>query len=415
MNEDPTTKLNPDKDIQNTNKLTEAPSESTLFASPDVEQSRSNSRWILGALAVVVFFLILGAFAKPNQPAKSPPAQAPLSDNSNLRAGAIPTNELIYSVAKKPSFNPCDGKGPDYNIERMKLDGSGRSSFGASVNSSDDEIWPRLSPDRTRFVFYRSPVGNTGEQCRYYPQELWLASSDGKQVKRIFSNDDKKKVAQRLGWDQSISLQGHADWSPDGKHIVMFLGAVPKIFGSLPDIPRGNMQLFVLNVDTAELRQVTNRRNKNNLNQMGDPSSTPDGKTIIFPGCPDNQPAGCPDPQLLSVAADATNATTTNLVYDGPGHGGNDPYVSPDGKKLSWIEPGLAGTTLYVAPFTLGQPIQPNQVKAVDTAAGYASWTADNRLVFNNIYSLFVNNLDGKQSKKITPNNLEEAFTFPSP
>jgi Tol biopolymer transport system component len=339
-------------------------------------------------------------------------------------------DELLFSVAENPPLNPCSDSGPDFDIEVMKNDGTGRrllagttGAAGASttdqVNTDSEELWPRLSPDRRRFVFYRAPTGITSELCRYEVEELWIANADGTNGRRIFSNDDKLAVAKRLGWDEATSIQGHADWAPDGRHVVMVLGHVPRL-GPVPLMSEGETELFVLDVDTGDLRQVTRRVDSRGRGLSSDPSFAPDGKHIIFVGCPDATPS-CSDVQLRSVPADSQNAKETSLVFDGPDRAGNDVYVSPDGKSISWMEVGILEIKLFVAPFAIGTVIDEGDVTLIDNHAGYANWTSDSsELIYSPLrlgerFSLFAQSFDGSPSQRLTPVGSSEAFMFPSP
>ncbi len=357
------------------------------------------------------------AVSEPSVPTTLPPGTEDVEP--------VAENAMLVSTARNPPMNPCGDSGPDFDIEVMGIDGGGRRPLNAdpdvdeAVNTGEEEIWPRLSPDRRRFVFYRSPTGKTGETCRYALQELWIANVDGTGVRRIFSNEQKLALAAQLGWPSDGALQGHADWAPDGEHVVMVLGHAPSL-GPLPLLNQGETELFVLDVDTGDLRQVTERRDAQGRGVSSDPSYTPDGSTIIFVGCPDATPS-CDDMQILSVPADAERAKTTSVVFDGPGRNGNDVYVSPDGRSLSWMEVGVLETRLYVAKFRLGREIQPTDATLVDAHGGYANWSADSqqliysRLWLGDRFALFSNSFDGEPSTRVSPPGSDEVFLTASP
>lgn len=322
---------------------------------------------------------------------------------------ALAEDELLFAAADGHPES-CGGTGPDYNIEVGSILGGARRALPVAVNSADDEIWPRISPDRTRFVFYRTPLGETGETCRYDVEELWIANVDGTGVRKVFSTEDKEAVAEAHGWPLEFALQGHADWSPDGTHVVMFLGHVFPVFGL--DVPV-ETQLFILNVDTGDLRQLTNRRDaESGKGTNADPSFSRDGEHVIFVGCPDAQPADCPTTHILAVPWDATMATTTTTIYTLASS--NDVYVSPDGTELAWMEPPLY--PIKVAPFRLSSPLEADEVTVLEASGGYGSWAADGSFIFNRGYSIWRNVRSGDPAVDISPADpATHTFSYPSP
>lgn len=337
----------------------------------------------------------------------------------------LPKDRLLVSVADNPPLDPCGGSGPSLDVMVMSTEGGDPQPLSddpareAAVNTTDEEMWARLSPDRRRFVFYRGPTGKSGEHCRYFVQELWIANVDGTGVRKIFSNEQKAAVAREQGWPVDQSLQGHADWSPDGRHVVMVLGHAP-FLGPIPLLNQGETQLFNFDVDNGGLQQVTRRRDSQGRGLSSDPSYTPDGSTIIFIGCPDEKPS-CDKTKILSVPADAEKATRTSVVFDGHDSGANDVYVSPDGRSITWMEPGLLDTNLYVGPFELGRKVDPDELALIDAHGGYANWTADSRhLIYSRLwltdrFALFSNGFDNRVSRRISPAPTSQVFVTPSP
>ncbi len=359
----------------------------------------------------------MGPVAEATVPTSVPPGASSVAP--------LPPDQMLVSVADNPPLDPCGGSGPALDV--MVMDNKGGEprplskdpARDAAVNTSGEEIWARLSPDRRRFVFYRAPTGKSGEHCRYMLQELWIANVDGTGVRKIFSNEQKRAVAAEQGWPADESLQGHADWSPDGKHVVMVLGHAPSI-GPIPLLNQGETELFNFDVDSGELQQVTQRRDAKGRGLSSDPSYTPDGSTIVFVGCPDAQPS-CDKTQILSVPADARKASRTSIVFDGHDSGANDVYVSPDGRSIAWMEPGILDTNLFVGPFQLGHKVDPDDLALVDAHGGYANWTHDShhlvysRLWLTDRFALFSNGFDKRASRRISPAPTQQVFVTPSP
>ena len=323
---------------------------------------------------------------------------------------SVPTDALMYAVAAGP-LNPCGGDGPDFDIEWASFDFSTRHRYADPVNTPADEIWPRISPDRQRFIFYRTPVGFTGETCRYSREELWIANADGTGVRPIFSNAQRDAVATSLGWPLPKVLQGHADWSPDGVHVVMFLGRYTDWLAGL-EIPL-ETQLFVLNVDSGELRQATDRRDPVSGDGISsDCSFSADGQQILFVGCPDAQVASCATGSILTIPADADKATTTTPLYDLKSS--NDVYASPDGARIAWMEP--LDWPIKVAPYRTSKVYSNDEITVIEPLGGFFGWTRDNRIIFNGGNTkLTMNDLEGGPSYQISPLDSPEVFSYPSP
>jgi hypothetical protein len=381
-------------------------------------------------VAAVVFRAMTSGQATSGNSVEGRPEAAepePTVSTGPSAASAPPLAEdrMLVSWNPRPPFNPCGSSGPDFDVQVMGLDGSGPDALNpdpaldGAVNTDAEEVWPRLSPDRRRFVFYRAPTGQTGETCRYGSQELWIADVDGSDVRRVFSREQLREVGASQGWPEDQLLQGHADWAPDGRRVVMVLGHAPNL-GPLPVLSEGETQLFVLDVDSGELRQITARRDDRGRGLSSDPSFAPDDRTILFVGCPDDRPS-CTDTQVRSVDAGEERAARTDLVFDGPGRNPNDVYVSPDGRSILWMEVGLLRTDLVVGKYRPGEELAPEDLVLLDDHGGYANWTADSsavvysRLKVGDQFALFLNRFDGRPSERLSPTGSSAAFTFPSP
>lgn len=180
--------------------------------------------------------------------------------------------------------------------------------------------WPRISPDRTKILFYRTAVANNED---YSKAELCLINADGSGF----------RVLRSAG-----VFQAHAEWSPDGTRLVMILGV----------LSGGNtvLQIVVTSADGILDHQVTNspvgQRNS-------DPSWSPDGYWIVYnhSDAPSTSVANCPfsttrtlELYKIPAATILENTLPTRLTTDAAGDSGledDDPYYSPDGTKIVWI------------------------------------------------------------------------------
>jgi TolB protein len=166
-----------------------------------------------------------------------------------------------------------------------------------------------LSPDGKTIVFTSLKDGDL---------EIYTMNVDGSNVKRLTSTP---------GYD------GGPWWSPDGTKIV-YRAHHPKDTTELRQyrdllgqgfIRPSKVELFVMNADGSDNRQITNLGGAN----FG-PSWTPDGKRIIFSSNHKNPRSGNFDLFLVDLDGRNLEQVTTNGVFDG------FPMFSPNGKQLIW-------------------------------------------------------------------------------
>jgi Tol biopolymer transport system component len=188
----------------------------------------------------------------------------------------------------------------NHEIFAMKTDGSGARRLTNDV--AYENWWPRISPDRTRVLFYRAPAGKPED---YAQASLWVMNADGSGVTQL-------RTKGQDGW----GMQGHGEWSPDGTRIAMF-GSVGAA-----------LEIFVTDASGKNPVQYTSRGGINT-----DVSWSPDGTKPLFNGCPGTPcvPASYEIYVMPAVPlAEATRLTTDTVAS-------YDPYFSPDGHKLAWL------------------------------------------------------------------------------
>ena len=185
------------------------------------------------------------------------------------------------------------------------------------------------------------------------------------------THQEELRPAGLDGW----VIQGHAEWSPSGKQLVMTGGS------------RVNPQIWITNNLGGDPRSVTHRGGSNL-----DPSWSPDGMTIVFIGCPSSF---ClpNDREVYTISTAGTGATriTDDNLQD------NDPYFSHSGTELAWLTK-MTGGVLSVGTWNIRMiPVHeegdlvsalagakprvlvPDQNKAIDSKP---SWSLNDQTIY---------------------------------
>lgn len=182
-------------------------------------------------------------------------------------------------------------------------------------DTSQDAWWPRISPDHTQVAFYRSAVTDRpaqgGWDNNYEHATLWLMNADGTGAHALLTLADQ-------GW----SAQGVANWSPDGRRLVM----------TAQDQASHLWSLYVLDLDSgggaggsAPVR--VSARDSFYL----DPSWSPDGERLVFSAFPPDA-TGTDLAQLEIYTARADGSDEVRLTDDDVRD--HDPSWSPDGSTV---------------------------------------------------------------------------------
>lgn len=233
--------------------------------------------------------LTLATVALPASAARSGPKPGGRSAPTAVTSSALPEDALLFDSNRTGT----------YELWRVGLDGTGAVQL--TDDPAYDSWWPKLSPDRRRVVFYRTPAGVHDRD--YTRTSLWAMDVDGSNLRELIPVGGH-------GWE----LHGHAEWSPDGTELVMFGGR------------RFNPRVYVTDAAGRAPREVTARGGMNL-----DPSWTPDGR-ILFVGCPTRF---CVNRLLEVYVIDADGTDERRLTHDGLRD--HDPYASPDGQTIAWL------------------------------------------------------------------------------
>jgi TolB protein len=209
-----------------------------------------------------------------------------------------------------------------FDLFTVNADGSDRNrltSYGVYTAEAT------LSPDGKRLVFTSLKDGDL---------ELYTMNVDGSNVRRL---------THTPGYD------GGAFFSPDGTRIVYRAhhptGADLDAYRDLlrQGLIRPNrMELYVMNADGSNQRQITNLGGANFA-----PIFTPDGKRIIFSSNHRNPRSRNFDLFLVNPDGTGLEQVTTHPEFDG------FPMFSPDGKTLVFASnrnaPTAGGTDIFLA------------------------------------------------------------------
>jgi len=193
-----------------------------------------------------------------------------------------------------------------YDIYTAKPDGSDLRRLTNYGTYTAEGI---LSPDGKRIVFTSLKDGDL---------DIYTMNVDGTDVRRLTSTP---------GYD------GGPWWSPDGTKIV-WRAHHPTDSAELAEYRRllgrnmirpNRMELFVMNADGSDQRQITRLGGAN----FG-PTFTPDGRRVMFSSNHKNPRSRNFDLYLVNLDGTGLEQVTTDEEFDG------FPMFSRDGRKLVW-------------------------------------------------------------------------------
>lgn len=204
----------------------------------------------------------------------------------------------------------------DYDIFSVKIDGQQIQRLTAT---SGYDAEATISPDGRTIVFTSVRDGDL---------DLYAMNLDGTHVRRL---------TQDIGYD------GGAVFSPDSRKIV-YRASHPGTPADLEHyqsllaqhvVEPGRLELFVMNADGTDRRQVT----ANGASNFA-PAFHPDGRRIIFSSnLHGREPGGPPSFHLYLIGEDGSGLE--RITVDGRFN--SFPMFSPDGRKLVWVSDRHAG------------------------------------------------------------------------
>lgn len=190
------------------------------------------------------------------------------------------------------------------NLEIWLSDLNGENSVQLTTDDNYESNWPRVSPDRSKVLFYRTPKG--AKESDYDQFSLWQLNLSDQSVQELIPRGAN-------GW----KTQGVADWSPDGTKIVM---AASK--------DKGRWHLYITDKNGKNPQKISKRESL-----YLDPSWSPDGSKIVFCAFPEDY-NGTKLNNLEIFTSDPDGSNEQRLTFDKLRD--HDPYWAPNGNWIAY-------------------------------------------------------------------------------
>ncbi len=221
-----------------------------------------------------------------------------------------------------------------------------------------DYWWAKVSPDKSKFLVYRSAANPDKNHDDYQNAELMIVDIDGKNARVLIEKG-------KHGW----SGQGVSRWNKDGTKILM-------IAEQTLDVGK-------------QWRMVTTDVEGNNPKNLSewwiiDPNFSIDNSQVVFMAFPDNELSFDIAELELHIAdynsADdsVSNITrlTTNLTRD------HDPSFSPDGKQIVFSAGNVGYTNVDITIYDVTTQIESKHVDDNGANGGSMCWSLDGSEVY---------------------------------
>ncbi|MGB5236131.1 MAG: hypothetical protein WBM43_12895 [Flavobacteriaceae bacterium] len=249
-------------------------------------------------------------------------------------------NTEIYYYSKRNGVN---------NIYKSNLSGDETPIIR---DPDHHDWWIRVSPDKQRILWYKSPlnVSENDEFNNYNEAELWMAHSDGTNPQKVIDLAD-------YNW----TAQGVADWSPDGEELVMAARE------------SDNWRIYITDKEGKNPVRVSQDSNVD----YADPSWSPNGQKIVF-----SKFVGL----NLEIHVMDRDGTDEIQLTDDDAFQNYDAYWSPDGTEIAFeskwtiLDCFLLGKWA-IRKYNFATGLTTDVIKD-DNRNGLARWTKDSDEIY---------------------------------
>ncbi len=248
-------------------------------------------------------------------------------------------------------------------------------------------IEPSWSPDGKKINFHSS-IQN---------EEIYIVNADGSELKKIASTS--------IPGTHFLMLLSPCSWSPTGEKMLFnfTLNMINNPLMGHLDPYSGNGEIFVMNADGSEWKNITN----SSSSSESEPSWSPDGNKIAF------KLNRGKDSEICIMNADGTELIrlTNNSSVD------NCPTWSPDGRKIAFVSERDGNEEIYVMNINGSEQINISNNPSSDCNP---SWSPDSKKIAfdsdrDGNREIYIMNADGSEQTRLTDNPATDTVPLWSP